>query len=292
MGSEHLYLHGGTLACLAPEDVDDAVTWKKTPRALDLLNLSFQMYYDACNATGYDEMQRSLDQAARYWYFLYSAPPLVPGSVRTLEDAFKHLDKNDGRWTNSDTGNYAGGGVGGAGYTPDIPSAAANFLKAIDQDVDKLHDYFDSISEGLGHIHENRKADDDDTNWEKVGKGLEMVEKYSKYAKPLLWLAPKALQEGAEVLEKWEGITSTIYGKMDYIMKIAASNNPAQNLMFDAFIKAIEYAPVLGPFYGRIVAEIPGMAAHWEEFCDDYWGRMGGETFRHSLGLGHMFSPR
>jgi hypothetical protein len=103
----HQYYYGGEQASLEATDVDAA--WKSEPRALGLLNKAFEIYYNACNSikqVNDDELRQkltlSLDKAARYWYFMYASP----GKVNTLVDGFQHLDKNDGRWTDPNTGTY------------------------------------------------------------------------------------------------------------------------------------------------------------------------------------------
>jgi hypothetical protein len=46
----------------------------------------------------------------------------------------------------------------------------------------------------------------------------------------------------------------------------------------------LSFAPVIGGFYGKIVAEIPDMARHWTEFMDGYWAARG--TTRYSKAAG------
>jgi len=284
----HQYLYGNQQAEVAIEDV--TAPWKSEPKALPLLNKSFEIYYDGYNATKQvddvqyqRELQRSLDKAANYWYFLYS----MAGKVNTLAGAFEHLDKNDGRWTDDNTGSY-NGGIGGPGYVAPVPSCAASFLRAVDDNIKELKECFGSIADGIGKVTEAQE--EDQTNWEKVGKGLEAVEKYGKYAKPLLWLAPEALQKAGETVLEWDEKIGKVHGYATKLMTIAASNRPMDEFLFTALTEVLQYVPVLGGFYGRIVAEIPGMAVHWQEFSDDYWARRGGETYMRSKGMAPMFT--
>jgi len=110
-----------------------------------------------------------------------------------------------------------------------------------------------------------------------------VVEKYSGRAKSLLWLAPETLEKKVDSLFEWEERFSKIYSYMSQITTIATSSDPASAVLFAALGKVLEYVPVLGSFYGQIVAEIPGMAEHWESFCEDYWARYGMQTFRRSM---------
>ena len=283
----HQYLYGNQLAEVDKEDVSAA--WKSEPKALALLNKAFEIYYDGYNATKrvddpqyQRELQRSLDKAAKYWYPLYS----MFGKVNTLVDAFEHLDKNDGRWTDENTGSY-NGGVGGTGYVAPVPSCAASFLRAVDDDIKELKECLGNIAEGIGKVTE--ASEGDDTNWEKVGKGLEAVEKYGKYAKPLLWLAPESLQKAGETVLEWDEKIGKAHGYATKLMTIASSNRPMDEFLFTAITEVLQYVPVLGGFYGKIVSEIPGMAVHWQEFSDDYWARRGGETYMRSKGIAPMF---
>jgi hypothetical protein len=284
----HQYLYGNEQATLAAEEV--AASWKSEPKALPLINKAFEIYYDAYHATNQvedpqyqRELRRSLDKAAKYWYPLYA----TVGKVNTLVGAFEHLDKNDGRWTDENVGSY-NGGVGGRGFVSPVPACAASFLRAVDNNVKELHECLDNVAEGMGTVKEAQE--EENTDWAKVGRGLELVEKYGKYAKPLLWLAPETIQKGAETVLEWDEKIGKAHGYASKVMTIAASDRPADKLLFTALTEVLNYVPVLGGFYGKIVAEIPAMAVHWEAFCDDYWARRGTQTYRRSKGMAPMFT--
>lgn len=280
----HQYYYGNEQASLDEGDVD--ARWKSERGALSTLNKAFEIYYNARKAirnVDDDEtrglLERNLTKAAKYWYFLYYAPR----KVSTLVDAFDHLDEKEGRWTDESTGAYNQPGDGILGNNvrvPVVPACAANFLKAVDENLEELHEALDGFAKGLGKIKEGS----DDTAWEKVGKGLEAVEKYGKYAKPLLWLAPEALKEGGETLLEWNEKIAKVHGYGTKLMTIGASNQPLDDFIIIGLTEVLNYAPVIGGFYGKIVAEIPGFAAHMEEFADSYWARSGGETYRRSIG--------
>ena len=281
----HQYYYGGEQASLDAADVD--ATWKSEPRALTLLNRAFEIYYDACNAikrVDDPELKQtltlSLDKAAKYWYTLYSGPM----KVNTLVAAFEHLDKNNGRWKDNNTGSY-NGGIGGPGWVQTVPSCAASFLLAVDRNIEKLRECLGSFADGLSDL----KKGEEDTRWEKVGKGLESVEKYGKYVKPLLWLAPDTIKEGCETILEWDEKIAKVHGYASKLMTIGASNQPLDDFLIIGLTEVLNYAPVIGGFYGKIVAEIPGFARHMEEFADDYWARRGGETYRRSKGMAPMF---
>lgn len=67
-------------------------------------------------------------------------------------------------------------------------------------------------------------------------------------------------------------------------MTVAASRDPGTDLLFVGLQEVLNYAPVIGSFYGKIIAEIPGMARHWTEFMDDYWARRGMTRYDRSAG--------
>jgi hypothetical protein len=148
-----------------------------------------------------------------------------------------------------------------------------------------LREGLEGIAEGLGNLKEG----EDDSAWEKVGKGLEGVEKYGKYVKPLLWLAPDTLKEAGETVLEWDEKIAKVHGYGSKLMKIGASRQPLDTAIITVLTEVLNYAPVIGGFYGRIVAEIPGFARHMEEFADSYWARRGGETYRRSQGMAPMF---
>jgi hypothetical protein len=285
----HQYYYGGEQASVEAADVD--APWKSNPRALELLNRAFEIYYNACNAIknidDFDmrrSLERSLDKAAKSWHFLF----YCPGQVSTLVDGFRHLDKNDGRWRDDNAGDYNKQGAGIMGNNvrvTGVPWCAANFLTAVDENLESLCEGLSGVAEGLGNLKEG----EEDSKWEKVGKGLEGVEKYGKYVKPLLWLAPDTLKEAGETVLEWDEKIAKVHGYASKLMTIGASNRPLDDFIFIGLTEVLSYAPVLGGFYGRIVAEIPGFAKHMEEFADSYWARSGGETYRKSKGMAPMF---
>jgi hypothetical protein len=277
----HRYLYGVEKASVRFEDVN--APWK-SDMGVGLLNRAFKFYYDAYNATSqindpHDPlMQRglrcSLDKAAKYvciWPACWSF-----GKVSTLVDGFEHLDKNDGHWTDDNECSYNPSEAGG-GPVNKAPACATSFFTAVDSKMKDLGKYLGNLRDGLAMVKEGEPV----SQWEKVGKGLEVVEKYSGYAKPLLWLAPETLEKKVDSLFEWEERFSKIYGCMSQIMKINTSD-PASAVLFGALVKVLEHVPVLGSFYGQIVAEIPGMAEHWESFSEDYWAKYGMQTFRRS----------
>jgi hypothetical protein len=148
-----------------------------------------------------------------------------------------------------------------------------------------LRECLENFAHGLSQMKEG----EDNSAWEKVGKGLEGVEKYGKYVKPLLWLAPETLKKGGETVLEWDEKIAKVHGYAGKLMTIGASNRPLDDFIIIGLTEVLNYAPVIGGFYGKIVAEIPGFARHMEEFADSYWARSGGETYRRSQGMAPMF---
>lgn len=273
------YLYGREQARLTGDQVD--AKWKSDGRSLNLLNQAFEIYYNAYNAVegiNDEAMRRSLRKTVNTGNFLVVTGC---GHLDKLAEAFDHLDKNDGRWTDDETWGYnAGPGDIGANSNGPIPLCAANFLSAVNDSMEKLRDALGSFAKGLGKLKEGN----DDSNWKKVGEGLEAVEKYGKYAKPLLWVAPETLSKYGDNLLEWNGSILKVYGYADKFMRAAASNQPVSELLLAGLSEVLTYAPMIGGFYGRIVSEIPDMARHWTEFMDDYWARRG--TTRYSKQAG------
>jgi hypothetical protein len=273
------YLYGRQQAILATDDVD--AKWKSEPRALEFLNLSFELYYNAYNAveaTGDDGMRRSLRKAVNTgnWTVVTGW-----GKLDKLSEGFDHLEKNNGRWTDENTWNYNGGpGRIGGNVFATVPLCAANFLEAVNDAMETLRAALGSFAEGLGKLKEGQ----DDSNWKKTGEGLEAVEKWGGRAKPLLWVAPETLAKYGDQLLEWNGKILKVHGLASKFMTAAASNQPVPELLLAGLGEVLSYAPMIGGFYGKIVAEIPGMARHWTEFMDDYWARRGTTRYDKNAG--------
>jgi hypothetical protein len=203
------------------------------------------------------------------------------GRLDTLSEAFDHLQKNNGRWKDEEVWSYnAGPGRIGASVHADIPLCAANFLGAVNEATEKLRDSLGDFANGLGKIKEGK----DDTNWKKLGEGLEAVEKYGGRAKPLLWVAPETLAKYGDTLLEWNGKILKAHGLATKLMTAAASNQPVPELLLVGLSEVVSYAPMIGGFYGKIIMEIPDMARHWTEFMDSYWARSGGTRYDKGAG--------
>lgn len=273
------YLYGRQQAILRPDDVD--AKWKSESRALEFLNLSFELYYNAYNAveaTGDNAMRSSLRKAVNTgnWTVVTGW-----GRLDKLSEGFDHLEKNNGRWTDEEVWNYnAGPGEIGGPVFATVPLCAANFLGAVNDAIEKLRDALGNFAQGLGKIKEGK----DDSNWKKVGDGLEAVEKWGGRAKPLLWVAPETLSKYGDTLLEWDGRILKVHGLASKLMVAAASNQPVPELLLVGLGEVVSYAPLIGGFYGKIVEEIPAMARHWTEFMDDYWARRGTTRYDKSAG--------
>jgi hypothetical protein len=285
------YYHGVVQAQVDQKDVRAA--WINQPRAdvgLVLLNKAFEIYYLACDAIGdvtdnalNTELTLSINKAARAGW----NPTSLWGNVHCLEDAFRHLEQNDGCWTDTNTDLYNGGRDTFVGphfqSVSIVPSCAVSFLEAVDENQGKLREHLGNCHDGLKELTES--AD----RWEKVGEALKGVEKYSKYVKPLLWLTPKALQEAFDTVVEWDEKIDGIHGKIDTIIAYGTSNHPAEDAVFQGLVAVLEYVPVIGPSYGKIVAQIPSFATSVEAFADGYWARRGMQTWKNSKHMGQMF---
>lgn len=275
------YINGDEQAVLQEAYVD--AKWKTTaPKGVYFLNLSFEFYYKACNAISAPGQDPDHAMWRSLWHAANSGDLITGwGRVDRLSKAFDHLAANNGHWTDENTWNYNGGPgrVGGSVFA-EVPLCAANFLNAVNKTYEKLRDALGDFAEGLGKLKEG----EDDSNWKKVGEGLEAVEKYGGYAKPLLWAAPETLSEyGGELLE-WNEKILKVHGYATRLMNVAASNQPGMELLFQGLQEVLSYAPVIGSFYGKIVAEIPDMARHWTEFMDNYWAARGTTRYSRSAG--------
>jgi hypothetical protein len=278
------YVYVEQQAILTDADVD--AQWKATaPKGVYYLNRCFELYYNAYSevtANGTDKRDarwRSLWQAANSGDWITGM-----GRVDRLTKAFDHLAQNDGRWKDENTWNYNGGpGRFGGNVNALVPLCAANFMEAVNKTYEKLRDALDGFSDGLGKLKEGNEAEDA-TKWKKLGEGLEAVEKYGRHAKPLLWVAPKTLSECGERLLKWDERILKLHQYGTRLMDVAASNQPGTEGLFQALELVVSYAPMIGGFYGKIVAEIPDMARNWTQFMDVYWAKRGTTRYSKSAG--------
>src|ERR1700689_4163499 len=162
------YYHGVLQATVDQKDVRAA--WISNPRSgkgLTLLNKAFEIYHNAWEAIRRvtdskmnEALISSLDKAANAG----RGPSSYFGTVNSLADAFSHLEKNNGCWTDNNTDWYQGGAV--------------SFLKAVDENRTQLRQCLGNCNDGMKELTESTDR------WEQVGKALKGIEKYSKYVKP------------------------------------------------------------------------------------------------------------
>ncbi len=284
------YYHGTFQAKMDRTDVHAA--WINLPRAdvgLVLLNKAFEIYYLACDAISDvtdDDLRRELSQSINKAANAGWNPSSYLGKVNSLTDAFNHLEKKDGCWTDTNTDLYNGGPDTFVGprfqAVSIVPSCAVSFLEAVDGNREKLRECLGNCNGGLKELTES--AD----HWDQVGAALKGVEKYSKYLKPLLWLTPKTLQEAFDTVVEWDERIDRIHGHIDTIIAYGTSNHPAEDAIFQGFVAVLQYVPVIGPSYGKIVAEIPNFAGNMEAFADEYWARRGMQTWKNSKHMGRI----
>jgi hypothetical protein len=217
------------------------------------------------------DLEAALKSKHVLWYRL--------GKVNCLDDAFHHLEDNGGRWTDDNLSGSYNGGVGCDRYVSPVPACAASFLKEVDERMEDLGTALEGSAKALREAKEGQ----DETNWEKAGRGLDAVAKYGKDIKPLLWLAPETLRENTDTVLEWNSKIKEMHEYAGQAMKIGASTRPGSEAFVMGMTKLLNYAPVLGGFYGRIVSEIPGMAQHWAESMSSYWGRRGSEPLDQGL---------
>jgi hypothetical protein len=285
------YYHGVVQANVDQTDVHAA--WINHPRAdvgLELLNKAFEIYYlayRAINDVTDEKMKKSLQDSISKAAKAGRNPTSYLGNVHCLEDAFKHLEKNKDCWTDTNTDLYNGGRDTFVGphfqAVSIVPSCAVSFLEAVDASQGKLRECLGNCHDGLKELTES--AD----RWEQVGEALKGVEKYSKYLKPLLWLTPKALQEAFGTVVEWDKRIDDIHGKIDTTIAYATSNHPVEDGVFQGLVAVLQYVPIIGPSYGKIVAQIPSFAGSTEAFADGYWARRGMQTWKNSKRMGQMF---
>lgn len=236
--------------------------------------------------------------------------------VDDLEEAFAHLIKNNGKWTdntstsfmyNGKSGDYTGSGRGLHIPHDSMPPSCSRFLGAVDKVLPKLQTAMRSYQTQCAALQSIRlKPTSPKSDWEKLnenlGKMKKAAEKVSKYA----WLAPPVLTfklpsntAGWKTIRSVEEATEKLSRRMDQSVKFldavgkindsltiyvqatqAFDGDRRMGVAFAGLSLALTYVPVLGGFYGEIVKRIPGLVTAWKSFIADYtFSRLNPEAY-------------
>lgn len=270
MASYLAYWEGKELATISAEQIDPP----ELKRKADAMNLAFRLYYNgmnfakACEIKLRDILIADLRDAATDGW---------GAGVSDLEEAFVHLEKNNGRWTDTNSNFYTGGptGVGAvAGYGNfTTASAIRNFLSAIDSRAAKIRELLqehaaagDKVAEASSNPNWNKVGT---PQWEKVGDGLSKIKTVTENIQRFLWLAPKAdepigeiANKGLEIGGKFLSAASDTRAAVEMFTKAKqAGYSDGAAALLTALQKGMGSIPVLGELYGEAIGLIPGITA-------------------------------
>ncbi len=289
------YWDGDEHAVLKKEDV--SASWGSGhPRRIDAANRAFCIWYhgqktlsENVTSKSWSLMFKSMNDCGRTgWGF----------GVSDLEEAFDHLIKNNGKWTDNNTANYYGGKGKSYkwGLISDVPEGCANFLTAVDNQLPKLKKAITEYQKSCQAL-QTIKLTKSPSDWEKVKTHVDNIKTSIDYGvKPLTWIMPATITAHLPInsntlprMNNIEDLADGIYSRagkavtfLDTVGKIhdcmtiyvdatkAFDGDRRVGVAFAALSYALTFVPVLGGFYGAIVQKIPGLVIDWKDFMDDY----------------------
>jgi len=295
------YWNGSKHAYLKKDDV--SANWINASygnRGLHATNKAFCIWYHArktTNAANSFEMSKTLEDCGYTGW---------GRGVDDLDEAFKHLIKNNGKWTDNTSGSFMYNGhcgdymaTGNGINVPHdaIPPSCRNFLTAVDDMTPKLQKVMQEYQRLLSAIQTIKlKPDSPKSDWERLKDNMETIKKSAEEVSRYLWLAPPTLQTFlpyttprrvminrlSDVTDKLTMRTNQTVKFLDvvgnlhdsltlYVQATQAFNSDKRiGLAFAGLSYALTYIPVLGSFYGEIVKRIPGLVVNWKNFVTEY----------------------
>jgi hypothetical protein len=241
-------------------------------RSMEAINLAFAAYFagmqyvKALNlakaGAGAKPLADLRDAASSGWGF----------GVHDLEDAFRHVAKSNGTWTDTNNAQYFGSF---GKFSSFVPLAAANFFKAIDARIAAARALQQKQSAAKQAI-EGAAGPDAKPVWvalaghvKTVGEGLGEFEKY-------MWLIPATIASKStnmaftaadhlEVVEKvneFAGVfltaaseTKSACESFDNAMRAGYATREA--VLLTGLQRLAGFLPVLGDFYSQAIGLIP-----------------------------------
>ncbi len=289
------YSNGSTLAELSQNQITASCGRGEYCGArIQVINEAFRLYYryrraieplSRTNWNAYWAMWRELEDAGDTGWGI---------GVCDLDDAFDHLIRNGGRWTDENTKPYWGLNLPSVYRQQifDAPMAAANFLTAVNGKLRRLANLLDryrNVAQRPGEVQ---------------GKLRELRE-IAEEAQTLAWILPEEgtpedlydrliegldrLNQAVEVLETmgvgFRRSVQTVLTVSDWLTRAdeaARTFVSAREAGMDSRVaaawavlgQAVSYVPVLGGFYSEIVNQAPGLVAGFRRLVQDYTRRI------------------
>ena len=266
----NLYSNGQQQAEVTQAGIDAA--WGHGDNCGDrikVLNAAFRRYY---------RYRQRIEQVSRIdwdaswsmWKELEDAGDTGWGSgVQDLDDAFRHLIENGGRWKDDGVKHYWGICQPSVYRLQvfDAPRAASNFLSAVNAKLAKLSE----LAADHQVAQSRAVAGNASRNWEMTRDALQDVKDVAEKVKPFLWILPKQVTT-AEWYEHLGNILGAVDKAIDILFKAdsglqtyvagrQAGMGSGAAAAWAGLGQVLSYLPVLGSFYAEIVNQTPGLVA-------------------------------
>jgi len=299
--TDNPYWNGDTHAVLRREAI--TADWATTPYSglrIDAANRAFCIWYHANQTLSesvtdphWGEMWETMRACANEGWGL---------GVSDLRESLWHYAENGGRWTDDNTRIYMGGR--GNSYAraliTDVPEGPCNFLRAVDDRLPQLRRAMEVYQQKCDAIRQLRpSASSSRSDWDRMKDDISAIKTAAERVKPLMWMMPAAvtarlpntsaglsaarrIEEFADGGAQWLDRSIKI---LDVVGKItdgvtvyteasrAMGGDSRAGIAFAALHYSMNFVPVLGSFYGAIVAKIPGLIENWRDFMADYTRR-------------------
>lgn len=275
------YWDGLELAQIEP--IEHSVIGQHEQDATKAVNLAFLVYYQGvrfANAVGAADpkvgrqVKEDLRAAALSgWGF----------GVHDLDDAFKHVAANNGRWTDDETRFYRGAMGTYSGW---IPLAAANFFTAIDAKLAEAKALAEKQQAATGKLND---AVAGEPAWKTAREALAELKACNETMNRYLWLVPAGLsgatslmpmawrmdtvagllEEGNEVAEKWVKAYDVVDGAVQTFDTLLTQGLPQGPAALIAVLEQVAaYLPFFGDVYGKAITLLPAVMGIFQSIAE------------------------
>ncbi|MCB1024207.1 MAG: hypothetical protein KDB79_07450, partial [Acidobacteria bacterium] len=201
------YWKGLEHAVLKKEDV--SANWINTRSGLKGLaatNKAFCIWYHGRKTTGdafSTRMTKSLEDCGTSGWGL---------GVNDLEEAFAHLIKNNGKWTDNTSSSFMYNGKLGGGMidSSSIPPSISEFLSAVDKLLPKLTEAMTKYQTSCAQLQSIKLTPTSPpSDWEKMNKTLGTIKSAAENVGKYAWLAPPIITSNVPSSSSgWSSINS------------------------------------------------------------------------------------
>ena len=259
-----IYWAGNQIAHLERNDI--SANWGNgdySGTRIAFVNKVFQFWYDArqnirlcSDAKHKQSMTRELEDAGRTGWGI--------GRNDDLEEAFEHITRNGGSWTDNYTKNYYGGQnkVFRPGGLVTAPGSVVAFANAVDKKFAVLIKAMNNYKDQTQTI--DRQLAASIRNWNLIGIALTHVKDFGEKAQPFLWAKPKIESYVGKITSFADALGNIHSGLTTYNNALRAGFPQGEAQVLGAMHTAVSFVPVLGQYYGGMVAMIPNLK-NWFE---------------------------